>query len=282
MQHSLYLLPAAAVVLFLIERYYPLRKAKGRLSSRLLVNAVVSALAVAAALLVVRPVALGVLQLVSQKEWGVMQVLPGNGAIQAIATFMLLDLSFYYWHRANHAWPLLWRFHNTHHIDPDLDVSTAVRFHFVEIVFSAAFRVLQVTIIGGPVWAFVAYETVFQLNTLFHHSNVRLPVGFERWLSIVIVTPRMHGIHHSKRFHEINSNWSSVFSWWDRLHRTLRLDVPQSAIDIGVAGYSLPQDNSVRAVLIMPFRMQRDYWRDTAGRELPRRPATSNKTRMAQ
>ena len=221
-----------------------------------------SALAIATALLVVKPVATDALQLVSEKEWGLTQVASMNGAAQAVLAFLLLDLSFYYWHRGTHAWPLLWRFHNAHHIDPDLDVSTAMRFHFVEIGYSAAFRALQVTIIGGPVWVFIAYETAFQVNTLFHHSNVRLPVAIERWLNFVIVTPRMHGIHHSKRFDEINSNWSSVFSWWDRLHRSLRLDEPQSEIDIGVAGYSRPEDNTVRAILTAPVRKQRDYWRN--------------------
>ena len=64
-------------------------------------------------------------------------------AAQWIAGFLLLDLSFYYWHRANHGWPFLWRFHNVHHVDPDLDISTSVRFHFLEIAFSAAFRALR-------------------------------------------------------------------------------------------------------------------------------------------
>jgi len=95
--------------------------------------------------------------------------------------------------------------------DPDLDVTTAVRFHFVEIGYSAAFRAVQVALIGGPPLAFVVYELIFQLNTLFQHSNVRLPMAWERGLNFVLVTPRMHGIHHSKRFHETNANWSSVF-----------------------------------------------------------------------
>src|SRR5213076_3351242 len=106
---------------------------------------------------------------------------------QGVIGFLLLDVSFYYWHRANHAWPFLWRFHNAHHVDPDLDVSTAVRFHFVEIGFSAAFRALQVTLIGGTPWVFVAYEMAFQLNTLFQHSNMRLPVALERALVLVLV-----------------------------------------------------------------------------------------------
>ena len=260
MTGTLYIIAAAAVALFLLEHRFPLRRAKSPLGRRLLVNAVVTVLALTTALVVVKPVATSVLQLATAKEWGLAALFSDSPVVQAIVVFLLTDLTFYYWHRANHAWPLLWRFHNTHHIDPDLDVTTAVRFHFVEIGYSAAFRALQVTLIGGPAWAYIAYETAFQLNTLFHHSNVRLPIGVERWLNLVLVTPRMHGIHHSQRFHEVNSNWSSVFSWWDRLHRTYRADVPQSHIHIGVPGYSLPQDNTVRAVLVMPFVRQREYW----------------------
>ena len=271
MPHPLYLVPAAFLMLFLLERLFPLRRAKSRLGSRLWVNAVVSSLAIAVAVGVVRPVATAVLQFVSERDWSLTSIVSENSAVQAALGFLLMDLSFYYWHRANHAWPFLWRFHNAHHVDHDLDVSTAVRFHFVEVGLSAGFRALQVSLIGGAPWVFVVYETVFQLNTLFQHSNVRLPIAVERILILVLVTPRMHGIHHSKRFHETNSNWSSVFSWWDRLHGTLRLNVPQSAIDIGIAAYSLPADNTVAAVLGMPFRRQRDYWREADGKEDPPR-----------
>ena len=126
-------------------------------------------------------------------------------------------------------------------------------------------------LIGVDTYTLWIWQTILFASILFHHSNVRLPLAFERWLVRFFVTPRMHGIHHSKRFHETNSNWSSVFSWWDRLHGTLRLNVPQSAIDIGIAAYSLPADNTVAAVLGMPFRRQRDYWREADGKEDPPR-----------
>lgn len=264
MSPAFYIVPFAFVALFALERLFPLRKRKARFAQRLLVNAIVSALAIIVAAIVVRPVAMRVLGWAGENEWGLATLLSKNATAQAIAAFLLMDLSFYYWHRANHVWPVLWRFHNAHHIDPDLDVTTAVRFHFVEIAYSAAFRAVEVALIGGSAAVFIAYEIVFQLNTLFQHSNVRLPERLERALNVVIVTPRMHGIHHSKRFDEVNSNWSSVFSFWDRLHGTLRLDVPQDAIDIGIAGYARPADNSVASVIAMPFRRQRDYWRDSA------------------
>ena len=276
------IVPSFFVILFVLERLFPLRKAKSPLGSRLLVNAVLSSLAIATGLALVRPAAATVLAFVSAREWSLTSLISENALVQAVLGFALLDLSFYYWHRANHMWPFLWRFHNAHHIDPDLDVSTAVRFHFVEIGFSAAFRVLQATLIGGTPWVFVAYETVFQLNTLFQHSNLRLPVGLERVLVLFLVTPRMHGIHHSKRFHEANSNWSSVLSCWDRLHGTLHLDVPQSKVDIGIAGYARPEDNTVAAVLKMPFREQRDYWRGGNNDEAPVEQVGSTRTRLAE
>lgn len=237
-----------------------MRQPKQPLGRRLVVNSAVAALAIAVVLMIVRPVASWLLGEVSQNRWGLTGIVQMPTPLQGVATFLLLDLSFYYWHRANHVWPFLWRFHNVHHVDPDLDVSTSFRFHFLEIAFSAVFRALQVVVVGGELWMFVVYESAFQLNTLFQHSNLRLPITLERWIVLILVTPRMHGIHHSKRFHDANSNWSSVFSWWDRLHGTLNLNVPQAAIDIGVPGYSGPRDNHVLQLLLMPLQRQRSYW----------------------
>ena len=274
--------PSVFAALFLLERRFALRRTKSPLTSRLAVNAVVSVLAIATGLLLVRPAAAAVFGIVSERDWSLAGLLSSNAIVQGLVGFALLDLTFYYWHRANHTWALLWRFHNAHHIDPDLDVTTAVRFHFVEIGLSAAFRALQVVALGGPAWVFVVYEVAFQVNTLFQHSNLRLPIAVERVLVLVLVTPRMHGVHHSKRFDETNCNWSSVCSVWDRLHATLRLDVPQASIDIGIAGYSRPDDNTVAAVLTMPFRAQRDYWHDARLGDRAAARNTAVRTRLAE
>ena len=142
---------------------------------------------------------------------------------------------------------------------------------------SVAFRIVQVSLIGLSGWAFAAYELVFQANTLFHHSNLRLPIRFERLLNKVLVTPRMHGIHHSQVRRENNSNFGVVFPWWDRLHRTLGLNIPQAEIAIGIAGYSQPQDNELRNALLMPFRKQRDYWRRADGKLVERQNTSTEK-----
>jgi sterol desaturase/sphingolipid hydroxylase (fatty acid hydroxylase superfamily) len=273
-----------AALLFVLERFAWLRGSSRPLLGRLLINAGVSALAFTTAMLLVRPTALSVLQWASHKPFGLLHVLPMPPTIQFIVSFLLMDLTFYWWHVANHRLSLLWRFHNVHHIDPDLDVSTALRFHFVEVALSAGFRVLQVSAIGPSTAMFVTYEFVFQANTLFHHSNVRLPIRLERLLNLLLVTPRMHGIHHSQVRDETNSNYSVVFSWWDRLHRTLSLNTPQSALVIGVPGYSDPSDNRFWRDLLLPFQRQRDYWRRPDGSPVKRDGTTSsaNRSRLAE
>jgi sterol desaturase/sphingolipid hydroxylase (fatty acid hydroxylase superfamily) len=192
-----------------------------------------------------------------------------------------MDLTFYWWHRANHRISLLWRFHNVHHLDPDMDVSTAFRFHFGELAFSSAFRVAQIGLIGPSLGSYLFYEAVFQAGTLFQHSNLRLPIGSERLLVRLLVTPRMHGIHHSQVPGETNSNYATLFSFWDRLHRTLRLNIPQSEIDIGIPGYAGDRDNSLGNALLAPFRAQRDYWRRADGTVPVRAGAAEDKSCLA-
>lgn len=267
--HIAYSAPAAIaglyILLLVLEHLFPLRRTTRGLWHRLLVNGVLSALAVATAALTVRPVASLMLEVTGRAQWGLLNWVALPGGVRFCLAFLLMDLSFYYWHRANHRIAFLWRFHNVHHIDPDLDVTTSLRFHLGEVALSSLFRAVQVSLIGLPVWMFLAYEACFQANTVFQHSNVRLPLAMERLLNKLIVTPRMHGVHHSRVYSETNSNYSVIFPWWDRLHRTLRLNVPQSQIQIGIAGYSQPDDNAVGRALMLPFRGQRAYWRTPAG-----------------
>jgi sterol desaturase/sphingolipid hydroxylase (fatty acid hydroxylase superfamily) len=252
-------------LLFVLERLFPLRKRARALGARLLVNFLISALTFFVAAFLVRPAAQAALHWANARPFGLIHLVPLPAPLAFVISFLLMDLAFYYWHIANHRIPFLWRFHNVHHIDPDLDVSTGFRFHFGEVTMSVVFRVLQVSLIGLSGWAFAVYELVFQANTLFHHSNLRLPIRFERWLNKALVTPRMHGIHHSQVQRENNSNYGVVFPWWDLLHRTLGLNIPQTEIAVGIAGYSLRDDNELRNALLMPFRKQRDYWRRPDG-----------------
>lgn len=141
-----------------------------------------------------------------------------------------------------------------------MDVSTSFRFHFGEVFYSSGFRALQVYLLGISLFTYLVYELVFQCATLFHHSNVRLPITFERALNKIIVTPRMHGIHHSIVKDETNSNYSVIFRWWDLMHNTRQLNVKQSEVVIGVPAYSNPEDNKIWNLFVLPFRKQREYW----------------------
>ena len=260
-------------LLFILERFIPLRRATRPLSGRLIVNLAYALLALATVTVAVRPAAEATLVWTGRASFGLLHLPLVPDAARPLLAFLLMDLTFYWWHRANHQIPLLWRFHNVHHIDPDLDVTTAFRFHFGELALSSTFRVMQISLIGPSPWVYAVYELIFQANTLFHHSNVRLPIRCERPLNRVLVTPRMHGIHHSQVQGETNSNYSSVFSWWDRLHRTLRLNIPQDAIVIGIPAYYGEEDNCLWSTLVVPFRRQRQYWRQENGTTASRKAA---------
>ncbi len=177
----------------------------------------------------------------------------------AIIAFVLMDWAYYWWHWAMHRVPFCWRFHNVHHTDLDLDVTTAARFHFGEILLSIPFRLLMVVLFGIPPLVYLLFEIVFESATMFHHSNWRLSLGLERILNHVIVTPRMHGIHHSIVERETDSNWGTIFCWWDKIHRSLRRDIPQAEITIGVAAFRDEKELTVGKLLTLPFKGQRPW-----------------------
>src|SRR5438105_531377 len=254
-----------ALLLFLLERFFPLRKNTRSLLVRLVVNGAISVVTLVAAMGLVQPAARWALHWSAERPFGLIHLAVLPVWAEFALSFLLMDLAFYYWHLANHRVPFLWRFHNVHHIDPDLDVSTAFRFHFGEITLSSIFSVVQISLIGISPWAFAIYQIAFQAEVMFHHSNLRLPIGFERSLSKIVVTPRMHGIHHSQVQRENNSNFGTVFTWWDRLHRTLVRNLSQGEVIVGIPGYALPEDNRVTNALLMPFRKQRDYWHRSDG-----------------
>ena len=264
---SAWVVLAIFLVLFCLEALRPLRRPKRAWGPRWVLNGAVTALAFITGAFTVRPVALGAAAWIAGQGFGLLHLLPPLPFWARLAAgVLLMDLTFYYWHRLNHTWPLLWRFHNVHHLDPDLDLSTSFRFHFGEVLYSTAFRLLQVGLLGVLPVTYLTYEVLFNCATMFHHSNVRLPVRLERLVNKVLVTPRMHGVHHSVVAREAYSNYSVVFSLWDRLHRSLRLNVKQAEVVIGVPGYLLPRDNRLFPLLTLPFTGQRRYWRWPSGK----------------
>jgi sterol desaturase/sphingolipid hydroxylase (fatty acid hydroxylase superfamily) len=243
-----------------LERRRPLRgevESKLRRGAR---NLAVAGFGAVVLRLTESPVALSLTALVEQHNLGLLKRLPLPAWLEVALAIILLDYTLYVWHVLTHKVPFLWRFHVAHHVDLDLDASTALRFHFGELLLSVPWRVSQIILIGVSPLAFSVWQTLLLLSILFHHSNIRLPVSAERWLNRLIVTPRMHGIHHSMVREETNSNWSSGLTIWDRLHGTLRLNVPQDEVTIGVPAYREPRDVELLKILAMPFGEQRPSW----------------------
>ena len=266
---------AVLVLIFLFLQWrFPLRRQHFGLLRRLVRNYVVSIPGFVVVRFAMLPIPLEVAIWSQNRQVGLLHWLGLHGWIAAATGYVLLDYSYWWWHWANHRIPLLWRFHNVHHTDLDMDVTTAARFHFGEMFFSIGFLSLILLVFGIAPSTFVFFFIIFEAATCFHHSNWRLPIKLERILNLVIVTPRMHGIHHSIVERETNSNWGTVSCWWDKLHGSLRRDIVQDAITIGVAAYRDEKELTVGQLFVLPFRKQRSYWQLPGG-EHPDRPAQS-------
>lgn len=208
-----------------------------------------------------KPVVELLARVVERRHWGLLQRVPLPGGLELPIAVMLMDYTLYLWHILTHRVPYLWRFHVVHHADLDLSATTALRFHFAEMLLSVPWRAAQVLLLGVAPRALALWQKATLAEIVFHHSNLRLPVGAERLLVRLIVTPRLHGIHHSTVREETDSNWSSGLTAWDWLHGTLRCDVPQPAIEIGLPAWRDPEELTLPRLMAMPFRReQRPSW----------------------
>jgi sterol desaturase/sphingolipid hydroxylase (fatty acid hydroxylase superfamily) len=240
--------------LFVIERLRPLRARREPGPSRVGRNLVIGLLAGATTAASEWPIVAPVQRLAERRTFGLLRWLPLPPAVRAAFGVLLLDYTLYIWHWLNHRSGVLWRFHAVHHIDLDLDSTTGLRFHFGELALAAGFRAAQVALLGVDRRTLQIWQQMLVLSVIFHHSNLALPIAVERRLVRIVVTPRMHGIHHSTRPSDTQTNYSSLLSVWDRLHRSLRLNVPQASVTIGVPGFTSPEDVTLTASLSLPFR----------------------------
>lgn len=254
------LVAGSFVLLWLLERRRPLRREVEPKLARTTRNLATAGLAALSLQLFERPVVDRLTSLVERRRFGLLKLFRLPRWLEVALALLLLDYTLYVWHVLMHRVPALWRFHLPHHVDLDLDVSTALRFHFGELAISTAWRAGQVVLIGVTPFALSVWQTAVLVSVLFHHSNVRLPAEVEEKLRLIFVTPRLHGIHHSMVEDEANSNWSSGLTVWDWLHGTLVVNVPQEKITIGVPAYRDPEDVNLRAILAMPFVEQRPAW----------------------
>lgn len=177
--------------------------------------------------------------------------------IHAIGAILLFDVWMYTWHRINHEIPFFWRFHRVHHSDIKMDVTTASRFHFGEIFFSGIFRIVIIALFGIYFWELVLYEILMFTVVQFHHANIGLSHKTDRILRTIIVTPNMHRVHHSRWQPETDSNYSSLFSFWDRIAKTFRLNENPESIKLGLNKYDDEKDQTVSGMLKTPLKKDR-------------------------
>ncbi|HEY3147211.1 MAG TPA: sterol desaturase family protein [Dongiaceae bacterium] len=153
-----------------------------------------------------------------------------------VVDLVLLDLWIYWWHRANHEWTPLWRFHEVHHRDRHLDATTALRFHFGEVAISAGARAVVIVALAIPLSSVIAFETLVLVATVFHHANWRIPPAIEANLARIIITPSRHWVHHHNVRADTDSTYGTIFSFWDRLFGTTTPTRRSALMPLGVEG----------------------------------------------
>lgn len=203
---------------------------------------------------------LGVTLWGAEQGFGLMRALRawtgGEGLAEAglfVLSLLLLDLWHYAFHVAAHKTPILWRFHAVHHHDPVMQATTAMRFHVVEIAAQCAVSLPVYLLLGVDLIHILAYQLVLLPTALFHHANVNIPERFDRWLRWLIVTPRMHVVHHSAWQPETDSNYAAVLSVWDRVFGTYRRRPRPESIEVGLEGFREEEVTTLRGMLTTPM-----------------------------
>lgn len=197
----------------------------------------------------------GVAVFCKESGWGMLNYFHFPPWIAVICGVVLLDLTIYWQHKLFHSVPVFWRLHKVHHIDQDIDVTTGLRFHPLEIILSMMIKMAAVAAIGAPPVSVVIFEILLNGTTMFNHGNLFIPLAADRLVRRLIVTPDMHRVHHSVIVKETNSNYGFNFSWWDRLFGTYRPEPEKGHLQmkIGLNGYFDPKYLQLPQMLIIPF-----------------------------
>jgi len=200
--------------------------------------------------------AVGMAYSVGEINWGLFNWLSLPAWLEVLVAVLLLDLAIYLQHLLMHRLPLLWRLHRVHHADLDIDLTTGSRFHTIEIVFSMLVKWLVILLLGPALLAVLIFEILLNGMAMFNHANARLPLGLDKKLRYLLVTPDMHRVHHSILRPETNSNYGFNLSLWDRFFRTY-IDQPEKGHDemtIGIPEFRNPhQVDQLPGMLALPF-----------------------------
>ncbi|MDX1593540.1 MAG: sterol desaturase family protein [Gammaproteobacteria bacterium] len=206
--------------------------------------------------LLIPTAAVGIALLGEARGWGLLNNLDLPYWLAFVIALLVLDLAIYLQHVLFHAVPALWRLHRVHHTDMDFDLTTALRFHPVEILLSMVIKMAVVAALGAPALAVMLFEVILNGMAMFNHGNVYLPWTWDRRLRRVVVTPDMHRVHHSVHWRETNSNFGFNLSLWDRLFGTYRAQPADghTGMVIGLDAYRDPRQLGLGGLLVQPFR----------------------------
>ena len=200
--------------------------------------------------------AVGLALIAEAQGFGLFNMVAFPWWIAVVLSMVILDLAIYLQHVLFHAVPALWRLHRMHHADLDIDVTTGLRFHPIEIVLSILIKFAVIAVLGAPAAAVLIFEVLLNATSMFNHSNVRIPAGIDRVLRWFVVTPDMHRIHHSILSRETNSNFGFNLPWWDHLLGTYRAqpEAGHEGMTIGIEQFRDPRELRLDRMLLQPFR----------------------------
>ena len=191
----------------------------------------------------------------AENGWGLLNLIEIHPLLALVIAIVVLDFFIWLQHVMVHAIPVLWRLHRMHHADLDYDLTTGARFHPLEIVLSMGIKFAAILLLGPPVLAVLLFEIILNAMAMFNHGNIRLPLGLDRLLRLLVVTPDMHRVHHSVQDDEANSNFGFNLSIWDRLFGTYKAqpDLGHEGMQIGLDRFREQRDNTLPQMLVQPF-----------------------------
>ena len=237
------------------EVFTPRRRLRTSKKRRWFANLSIVALNPLSLALVFPILPIGLALIAAEQNWGLLNSLALPYWLKIFAGLVLLDLAVYTQHVLHHAVPILWRLHMMHHSDLDIDMTTGLRFHPIEIIVSMAIKLSTVAALGVPPAAVLIFEVALNATSMFNHSNFHIPEKFDRLLRLILVTPDMHRVHHSVIIRETNSNYGFNLPWWDRWFGTYKAQPDKGHIDmvIGLSQLRDPEKLSLPHLLILPF-----------------------------
>ena len=191
--------------------------------------------------------------------WGGLNLVAWPAWLECLLAILVLDLLIYAQHVASHKVPILWQVHRVHHSDRDVDVTTAIRFHPIEIALSMALKIGAVYVLGAPALAVLLFEVILNGCAMFNHANIQIPQKIDRYLRILLVTPDMHRIHHSVRHRETDANYGFNVPWWDRLFGTYIAQPKDGhdAMKLGLGEFQDQRPVRLSWSLLLPFLRRR-------------------------